>query len=347
MKVSPGNAESFCARPDPKARVILVYGPDEGLARERITRLMKTVVDDLDDPFRVADIAAAQLKSDPALLADEAAAQALTGGRRVVRLRDADDGTAKAIDAFLKDPVGDALVVVRGGDLGPRSALRKLLEGAANGAAVPCYLDDNTAIDTLVRESLAAHNFSISRDAMDYVMANLGGDRQVTRQEVDKLLTYMGAGLEGAGGEVTLDDVMACIGDVSALSLDDLCYAIADGDAATAQALLDRLTQEGHAVVRLLRVVSGHFQRLHLAGGAMAAGKSADQAMALIRPPVFFKLKSRFTAQLRRWPPRKAGQALEYLLQAEIDCKTTGMPEYEVGARVFLQLARAAGVGRR
>jgi DNA polymerase-3 subunit delta len=104
MKISPDRADAFAARPDPKARAVLVYGPDEGLVRERVQTLMKTVVEDLNDPFRVADLAQSAVKSDPALLADEAAAMALTGGRRVVRLRDADDGVTKAFKALLDDP---------------------------------------------------------------------------------------------------------------------------------------------------------------------------------------------------------------------------------------------------
>lgn len=348
MKIGPDRADSFCARPDPKARVVLVYGPDEGLVRERVGRLMKTVVDDLSDPFRVADLTAQAVKGDPAALADEAMAMALTGGRRVVRVRDADDGATKAFDGVLALSGGDTLVIAQAGDLAGRSTLRKLIEAAPNGAAVPCYLDDQMAVETVVRDSLAAHGLGIDRDAMDFLVAHLGGDRMVTRAEIDKLITYMG-GHQGEAGhgdgqrpEVTLDDAMACVGDVSAMSMDDLILAIADGDDATAQGLLDRLLDEGQSVIAVLRAASRHFLRLHLAGGALAQGRSQDQAMGLLKPPVFWKVRGRFQNQLKRWPPQRAAYALDLLLDAEIDCKTTGMPEAEITSRTFLQLCRAA-----
>src|SRR5579859_3288274 len=104
VKVAPAKADGFVARPDARARVVLVYGPDEGLVRERTVRLCRTVVDDLDDPFRVADLDAVKLKDDIARLVDEAAAIPLTGGRRVVRVRGADDGCAKAVTAVLETP---------------------------------------------------------------------------------------------------------------------------------------------------------------------------------------------------------------------------------------------------
>lgn len=338
MKISPERADAFAARPDARTRLALVYGPDEGLVRERVAKLVRSVVDDPGDPFRVAELSGAQLKADPALLADEAAALALTGGRRVVKVRDADDACAKAIAQFLDNPAGDSLIVAQAGDLPPRSALRKTAESSPLAAALPCYLDEGQALETVIRDSLAARQIGVSRDAMDYLAAHLGGDRLVTRSEIDKLATYM-----GGPGEVSLDDAMACVGDVSAMGTDDLAFAVGDGEAAQAQALLDRLIAEGKPMVGLLRAVSRHFMRLHLAAGAMAQGRSADQAMGLLKPAPFFKVKGRFTAQMRRWPPERVAGALDILLAAQIDCMTTGLPDTEIGARALLQVSRAAG----
>ena len=50
MKVSGAAIERFVAKPDPAARLVLVFGPDGGLVRERATKLARTVVADLNDP---------------------------------------------------------------------------------------------------------------------------------------------------------------------------------------------------------------------------------------------------------------------------------------------------------
>ncbi|HSV30176.1 MAG TPA: DNA polymerase III subunit delta, partial [Candidatus Omnitrophota bacterium] len=95
--------------------------------------------------------------------------------------------------------------------------------------------------------------------------------------------------------------------------------------------------------VSVLRTLSRHFQRLHLAAGLMAQGKSVDQAMAALKPPVIFKAADRFKRQLSRWPADRLGRALELLLEAEAECKTTGMPAAESCSRAVMQLCRAAG----
>lgn len=337
MKIAAGRADVFARAPDPKARAVLVYGPDLGLVRERAETLARTVIADLSDPFRVAELTPAMLKNDPARLADEAAALAFTGGRRVVRLRDASDVVTGAFQAFLAAPAGEALIVVEGGELGPRSSLRKLFEAAENAAALPCYADEGGGLEGVVVETLRRSGLTADPDALAWLAQHLGGDRRLTRAELEKLALYM-----GGPGRVGLDDAVACVGDSAALGLDDLAMAAADGDQPALQRSLDRLFREGVAPVSVLRAAARHFLRLHLAAGLVSQGKNPDQAMSALKPPVIFRAKSRFSAQLRRWPPDRLATALELLTTAELDCKTTGLPSEEICGRALIQIARAA-----
>ena len=55
MRLAPSRIAAFLQRPDPEIRAVLLYGPDEGLARERAEAVARSVCPDLKDPFRVAD----------------------------------------------------------------------------------------------------------------------------------------------------------------------------------------------------------------------------------------------------------------------------------------------------
>jgi len=341
MKIAPRAIAAFLRAPDAKIRAILVYGPDSGLVRERAAILAKTVVDDLDDPFRVANVAPAELRADPARLADEAAAIAMTGGRRVVRVRGGDETPPhQPIADWLAHGSGDALIIVEAGELAPRAPLRKLFEVAADAAALPCYGDDERSLEPVVRETLAAHDLRPSPEAMAFLVDNLGGDRMVSRLELEKLALY-----KTGEGTVELDDARACVGDSAAVEIDTAVLAAAEGDHGALDRALGRLFDEGTTPVGALRAGQRYFQRLHLAAGLVERGKSEEQAVGALRPPVFFRVKPRMVSQLRAWRRPRIARALEVLVDAEASCKRTGVPAAAVAARAFFTIANAAARG--
>ncbi|MBT5107351.1 MAG: DNA polymerase III subunit delta [Rhodospirillaceae bacterium] len=341
MKIQASRIEQFVKSPDPAVRAVLVYGPDSGLVRERIDVLTKTVSEDPGDPFLVVEIMGSALRDDPALLADEAAAIALMGGRRVVRIRDAADSQAAVFKMFFEDLPGDALVLAQGGDLSPRSALRKLFESEDAAIALPCYADDERSLDAVIQDTLKQDNVSITPDAVAYLQANLGTDRGQTRSELRKLALYA-----GDGAQVTLDDAMACVGDSSALTLDTLIYAAAGGDAPGVDRALARSYQEGINPVTILRAVGRHMLRLQLVRAQVDSGKRTDDAMKSLRPPVFFKMKGPFSRQVSLWRGAAIARALTLILDAETQCKETGMPMEAICGRTLLQIGRLAALRR-
>src|SRR5216684_7653223 len=180
MKLAGARVEAFLRRPDPGVLAVLLYGPDAGLVRERAETVVCTICPDLRDPFRVADLAAASLVADPARLADEAAQISLMGGRRVIRVREAGDALALLFARFLPAAVGDTLVVAEAGDLPGRSALRRAFDESPVGAAIGCYPDSARDLAAVIRDALAAHRIGLSRDALQFLVEHLGGDRLLT-----------------------------------------------------------------------------------------------------------------------------------------------------------------------
>ena len=338
MKIAGPSQDSFINQPNPAIACVLLYGPDRGLVRERALTLLKTIVDTPDDPFRVVEITGANLKNDPARLADEAKAMALGGGRRLIRLRDVSDAITKAITAYLETAgVGDALIVIEGGELGPRSSLRKLFEKAKNAASIACFGDDARSLPMVINETLMAHGLKPSRDALAYLLSNLGSDRSVTRSELEKLALYM-----GAPGSIELGDAMATINDNAATAMDDITLAAGYGDQAKLDKALIRALGEGIHPVQILRATARHFLRLHQAAGMVATGKNPDMAIKSLKPPVMFMQVDSFRTQLQRWRPAHLSDAIDLLVVAEMECKTTGMPIEAVCGRALMRIAQAA-----
>jgi DNA polymerase III subunit delta len=338
VKLQPARIEAFVKAPDPAARAILIYGPDAGLVRERAVALGRTVVADPTDPFRVSDLSGDQVERDPARLADEASAIALTGGRRLVRVRGAGDGTAAIFAAFLKAlPPGDSLIVVEAGDIDARSKLRAAFEAAPNAVAIPCYVQEEADLRKVIAEQLRAGNVAAAPDALDLLASNLVGDRMIARGEVDKLILYM-----GGTGRVEVEDVRAAIGDSAGNDIDDPVWAAADGDYAATDRALNKLFGRGENPVPLLRTAQRHFQRIQIVSARLKGGEPLDGIGRELYGGIFFKLKDQVGRQARIWTPDLAARALDRLLEAEAECKRTHWPAETVCARTFFQIAQLA-----
>ena len=347
MKLQFRDIEPFVKKPNPKAVVILVYGPDEGLVRERIMMLAKTVVADVTDPFNVAEFTGDALDENPARLADEAQSISMLGGRRVVLVRAGSDSISKHVESLLASltPEGN-LVLIEAGNLPPRSSLRALCEAAPNAAAVPCYVDDERDLSKVLAEGLRAGGYTISSEALTFMAANIVGDRGITRSEIDKLITYMGA----ASKNVTLDDVIACVGHSAALPIDDLIRHIGTGQFAEADRTLNNLVSEDVQPVTIARALQGHFWKLHLTRARIDQGSDVESALARLKPPLFFKQKPAFQAQVTSLSQAQIEQALNIVISAEARCKQTGADPRLILSRAVLglcQMISRAGARRR
>tara|TARA_B100000315_G_scaffold255950_1_gene300649 strand:- start:1531 stop:2550 length:1020 start_codon:yes stop_codon:yes gene_type:complete len=337
VKFNAGKSAAYLKRPDPSIRAVLIYGTDLGLVHERVLLLAKIFVEDLTDPFRVSELTGGEIKSDPARLIDEASAQSLIGGERVVLVKLGGEDIAKPLLQFLGEDVQSSLVIMEAGDLTPRSPVRKLIEKSDNAATIACYSDDLSALGSLIDTVMRENQKLINSEAKEYLLTNLGSDRMVSRGELEKLITY-----SGDQNEILLDDAMAAIGDNGALSIDEIIYAVADGNRASLETNLARAFVEGTSPITVLRAAIRHYQRLHLAAGFMRQGQSSRQAVKSLKPPVIFLFVDHFVRQLDRWSGKKIARALAVLTEAEINCKSTGLPAEAVCGRALMSLSQAA-----
>ena len=335
MKITFRDIDNFVRRPNPAARVILIYGPDDGLMRERSNLIGKTVVEDLLDPFNVVVLSTDGLNDDPARLNDEANAMSMMGGNRLIRVENAGDKLTPLIKDYLAAPNDDALIILEGGDLGPRSSLRGLCERAKNAAALPCYVDDERNLGQIIRQILHSEGMQAEMDTVNWLAANISGNRQKVRSELEKLIVYKGADQS----PVTLHEAQAICGQAGAQNFDDLVFNMGGNNPEGALKAYATLIDEGIAEIAILRAIQNHFRRLHLAKAITMEGKNADEAMKMLSPPVFFKQQNQFRGQINKWSLKMLDTILGKLAELEAQTKRTAMPGETLCAQAILSVS--------
>ncbi len=335
MKLSYRDIESFVRNPNPLARVILIYGPDHGLMKERAKTIGLSIVNDINDPFNAVTLTGEILSEDPARLSDEANAISMMGGQRLISIKNASDKLTNTIKSYLESPNEQALIVVEAGELSPRSSLRKLCETAKNAAAIPCYIEDERDLSRLIRETVQEADHAIDSDAVAWLTTNISGNRQKARSELDKLIIYKG----NDRTPITANDAMNICGESGTAALDEFVYAVAGNQTEKALRLLSQLTEEGMAFIIILRSLQNHFRKLHATRAAFENGEAIDTAMKKLSPPIFFKQQNAFKSQVNRFSLNSLSNILNRLNTLEADCKKTGAPIETLCAQAVLGIS--------
>lgn len=335
MKLKASQIEPFIRSPDSKIRAILIYGPDLGLIGQRSKQLLKFFGLEPGDPFRLSEINGPSLKEEQSLIYDEAMAIPFGGGVKIVLINDPPESSVKAFDYFLdKASENSGIVLVKSGDLGPNSALRKLFEQHPKAAALPCYTDEGKNLGDVIRDILAKQQITARGEVFDYITLHLGNDRAITVSELEKLALY-----KGGPGEISLEEAQAILGDNAAFSIEALAFATASGNMLTLSRDVNRLLKEGESEIAILRGVARLFQRIWQVKGAMEQGQSLEKALEALKPKVIFKWEPLFKSLCQKWNIDRLGRTLERLTQAEIDCKSTGLPGKLICERTLWEIA--------
>ena len=327
--------DNFIKKPDEKIRAVLVYGSNDGLVRDTVKRLAKSVCPDLNDAFRVAELAGDVLAADIGTLYGEFNGQSLIGGRRVVIVNDAGNDLTKGIRKMLDEsPVtGNLLLLSGAGNLNKKSSLVKLATESDDMAVFACYEDKNEDVCSVLRSM----GLTFEPAAVQLLCSRLSGDRMVNLNELEKLATYM-----GTAKNVTTADVVKIISDASDSSAEDIYYAALEGDKASALAFYTRYINEGNEPVAVVRALMYHLMKLLACRAGMENGESVDQSMQKLVPQIIFYRKDAFKRQLAVWSREKLLRAFEMLYGAEKDCKTTNMPTAEIVSMTLLRISAAA-----
>jgi len=326
--------DAFLARPDPGRPIILLYGSDAGLVRERADALLGSAVDDPSDPFSLVKLDGDELSAEPSRLIDEAMTIPLFGGRRAIRVRAGSRNFASGVDALAEIPLRDCRIVIEAGELRPDSPLRKACERARTAVAIACYPDTERDLAKLIDDELRASKLRIAPDARAVLMTLLGGDRQASRNELRKLTLY------GHGkSEVTLDDVMAVAADASELKIDPILDAAFAGNPAIVETEFGKAMVAGTYPGVIVSAAQRHAAWLHKSALAIADGTPISAVVESGFPRLHFSRKASVETALRQFSVARLVLIIEQLATAALEMRKQATLAAVIAQRALMAIA--------
>jgi DNA polymerase-3 subunit delta len=331
------DVDRFLARPDPARPIVLIFGPDAGLVRERAEALVRASVDDPNDPFQLARLDGDDLAAEPTRLVEEANTIPLFGGRRAVWVKAGGRNLAPAVETLAASPAPDCRVVIEAGELKRNAPLRVACERAKTAVALPCYPDAERDLVRLIDAEMREAGLAISPEARAALLPLLGGDRLASRHEIRKLALF-------ARGKprVEIEDVLAVVADASTLALDGLLDAAFAGRTADVEALFGKARTAGTAPGTIVSAALRQVAQLHKARLAVEEGAAVNEAAEGIQPFVHFSRKSAVETALRIWTAARLERAMAQLAEAALESRKQPALAEVIAQRALLSLAVAA-----
>lgn len=322
-------------QPPPHIRFYLLHGPDEGQSRALGERLVKAL-----GASRVV-LGSGALRSDPALLADEACAMNLFGGARAVWVEPAGEEIAAAVEALLEAPGSENPAIAIVGALRKSSALLKLAEAHPQVLAHASYLPEGQNAERMVADVGRTLGLRIAGAVAARIAEACGSDQGIVGRELEKLALYVGASPESPKDldHDALDAVGAALPEGDFLALADLALAGSFRDLVRE---LAHVSSGGSEAIPVVRTLQRRLLTLAPARSRVELGESPSAVVASFGKALFWKDKDRVEKLLGIWDSAGIETLFERASALERQLMLSGAPAAEALGEELVAIARSA-----
>ncbi len=335
--IKAAQAAAFLKAPPASMAAVLFFGSDPGLVTERAHVLAQLIAARATPAGEVLRLDETDLDDDLGRVTVELQTRPMFSGRKIIRVTAGRRINAQYLKPIIELAPLEVFLIVEAGNLKPDDALRALFESHPGVAAVACYPDSAADIDGLINEVLSAHKMRIGADARALLQSRLGADRALSRAEIEKLALY------AAGrSEIEADDIEAIVGDASDLALERIAEAAARGRAVEAVTDYGRAIASGESAQAIILIVQRYFLKLHRVRGDIDGGRNLEDALRSMRPPLHFKQRDIFAAQVRNWSRASLEAALTRIDETAKAARLSSQLEDTLGERLVLALSAMA-----
>jgi len=339
VKASKSSVRRAVDQPDQKIRFYLFLGQDEGQSRALAARLLEAL-----GATKLA-LSAGELKANPALLVDEAAALSLFGERRLIWIEPAGNDLAEAVEVLLAAGSVESPVVAIAGALTKASPLLKLAEASPDALAFTAYLPEGDEAARIVSDLGKRVGLTIVPPVAERIAESCGNDQAVIARELEKFALFAGASpnvpkklehetIDAVGADSNESDLqrladMALLGEVS-----ELADAVAKVAAGSSEA------------IPAIRSLQRRLLLLAAARSRIERGERLDAVMTSFGKTLFWKDKPLVEKMLRRWSAEDLATMATRAGALERNLIFTQMPERDGLGEELLAIARKARSAR-
>ena len=321
MKIKSETFLNFISNNSNSFKFILLHGPNLGLVNLLFNNIVDSLSIDVNDPFNVSKFNAKNIIDEPSIIFDTISTFSITSDKRFIFLDLCNMKPTKDlihnIKTSLLSEIASYLLIMKADNLGSMNELVKFTQESKFGVLVPCYEESKYQIKLEIFNMLKDKNLSFPDSFLLHLSSKFSNDSSINRMEFDKLNNFL-----INNKDVTETTLLNLITDNSDINLSKLSNFCANGDVKNALFFYQKILDSSISTIVIIRTLVKHFKIIEKVLCAIEDGKHIEDAVNLIKPPIFFKDKPFISLQSKLWSLSKINLVLKRLSDTEIKCKS-------------------------
>ena len=319
-----------------KYNFFLLYGENVGLKKD-IKDIIKTEVESKDSKIEFISLYENEILENDNNFYDSVYSGSLFSDKKIVFIFEATDKIINKISDIYSKYSENIFLIIFSRILEKKSKLRNFFETNKKTICIPCYLDNERDLEIIAQSELRKINISLSKEAVNLLVAKSNSDRDNLKNEIEKIKSYS---LNKKKLEINeIKTLINFSGDYKSDTLVNECLC---GDTVQYKKIISELYINTVNQISLLRILGNRVQRLHKIQKQKNNSNSIDQLINASKPPIFWKEKPLVKKQLSIWNLNDLKKILSEINNTELLCKKNPQISKVIFFNLFLKICTKA-----
>jgi DNA polymerase III subunit delta len=289
-------------------KICLFYGENLGLMDD-----FKESIRLQNKNSRIIKMTQDEILKNTNLFCNEIANMSLFEKEKIFFIYNADDKILSLLEEVEVD-IGENKIYLFSGALIKKSKLRSYIEKSKIYSALPCYQDDELSIKKIILEKLKGYQ-GLNTENINTIAASCSRDRMKLNNEIDKIKNcFIDKNIENT-------KLNSLLNTNTNEDLNELRDAILEGDKTKTNKLLSETEIQNEKNIFYLQVINQRIAKLSDLI-SLSSDTNIDQAIYLMKPPIFWKDKKNIIIQTKRLNNKKISEIYKKTFATELRIKS-------------------------
>lgn len=271
-------------------KIILFYGKNEGLKKEKINSLLSKENGSINLTFSEEEIL-----NNKKILYDEILNKSLFDTFKNIIVNNTTDKIVNVVLELLEVEIKDAIVILNAGALEKKSKLRNLFEKEKKTTCVAFYEDTWNDLQKILNDFIKQKKISISQSNINLLISRCNFDRKNLLNELEKIELF------SKNKTITSENLLKLTNLSENYSIKELVKSFLSKNIKKIVKIFNENNFANEEIVILVKTLQKKAKNLLKLCLEFEKNKNIDLTISNARPPIFWKEKDLIKLQLSKW----------------------------------------------